>query len=79
MTKKSDKFDAKTSKKSRQRAGTPNQKKHKEMGTTHITPVGGNIFLDLGFEPEEAAALLAESREIISDMLVKNKGRKGKP
>ena len=24
----------------------------------HITPKGGNIFVDLGFEPEEAANLL---------------------
>ena len=28
---------------------------------THVTPVGGNIFADLGFEPEEAAKLLAEA------------------
>jgi predicted XRE-type DNA-binding protein len=34
---------------------------------THITPVGGNVFADLGFEPEEAAELLAESRRIISE------------
>ena len=36
---------------------------------THITPVGGNIFADLGFEPEEAAKLLAESDAIISEKL----------
>jgi predicted XRE-type DNA-binding protein len=31
----------------------------------HVTPAGGNIFLDLGFPPDEAARLLAESnREI---------------
>jgi hypothetical protein len=34
-------------------------------GTTHITPAGGNIFLDLGFEPIEAALLYAESKAII--------------
>lgn len=34
--------------------------------TTHITPVGGNIFSDLGFSPEEAAQLKAHS-----DMLIK--------
>lgn len=36
--------------------------------TTHITPVGGNIFLDLGFPPEEAAQLKAHS-----DMLIQTK------
>ena len=35
--------------------------------TTHITPVGGNVFADLGFPPEEAAALQAESRRIIAE------------
>ncbi|MEY3200735.1 MAG: hypothetical protein RIR70_285 [Pseudomonadota bacterium] len=37
--------------------------------TTHITPVGGNIFADLGFEPEEAARLLAETDQVISEKL----------
>lgn len=37
--------------------------------STHITPVGGNVFADLGFEPEEAAALKAESQRIISEKL----------
>lgn len=32
----------------------------------HITPAGGNIFADLGFEPEEAATLKAESDQIIA-------------
>ncbi len=32
---------------------------------THVTPVGGNIFADLGFEPEEAAKLLAETDAIV--------------
>lgn len=32
-----------------------------EHGTTHITPADGNIFLDLGHSPEEAARLLWES------------------
>lgn len=27
----------------------------------HTTPVGGNVFADLGFPPEEAARLLAET------------------
>lgn len=36
---------------------------------THVTPVGGNIFADLGFEPDEAARLLAETDTIISEKL----------
>jgi len=28
-----------------------------ETRSMPITPVGGNVFADLGFEPEEAAAL----------------------
>jgi len=28
---------------------------------SHTTPVGGNVFLDLGFEPEEAARLKRQS------------------
>lgn len=40
-----------------------------ETKSMHITPVGGNVFADLGFEPEEAAALQAESRRIISEKL----------
>lgn len=34
-------------------------------GTTHITPADGNIFADLGFLPQEAVALKAESDRII--------------
>jgi len=34
--------------------------------TRHITPAGGNVFADLGFGPEEAAALKAESDRLIS-------------
>jgi predicted XRE-type DNA-binding protein len=41
-----------------------------ETKSMHITPVGGNVFADLGFEPEEAAALKAESQRIISEKLV---------
>lgn len=37
--------------------------------TEHVTPVGGNIFADLGFEPEVAARLLAESDQAISEKL----------
>jgi len=31
-----------------------------EVRTQHVTPANGNIFLDLIFEPELAAKLLAE-------------------
>ena len=31
----------------------------------HITPVGGNVFADLGFEPEEAAKLKIKSQLMI--------------
>ena len=40
-----------------------------ETKSMHITTVGGNVFADLGFEPEEAAALKAESQRIISEKL----------
>ena len=41
----------------------------------HITPAGGNVFADLGFEPEAAAALKARSQRIISGKLaVKDSG-----
>ncbi|MDO9012488.1 MAG: hypothetical protein Q7U78_11875 [Gallionella sp.] len=33
-----------------------------ETRSAHITPVGGNVFADLGFEPKEAAELQAESK-----------------
>lgn len=36
---------------------------------THVTPVGRNIFTDLGFDPEEAEALLAETdKGILSEL-----------
>lgn len=40
-----------------------------ETKSVHMTPVGGNVFADLGFAPEEAAALKAESQRIISEKL----------
>lgn len=40
-----------------------------ETEFTHVTPVGGNVFTDLGFEPEEAAALHADSQRIIREKL----------
>ena len=33
----------------------------------HITPAGGNVFADLGFPPQEARRLKAQSRKIISE------------
>jgi predicted XRE-type DNA-binding protein len=40
-----------------------------ETKSMHITPAGGNVFADLGFEPKEAAALKAESQRIIAEKL----------
>ena len=37
--------------------------------SAHVTPAGGNIFSDLGFEHEEAAALMVMSDRIISAKL----------
>ena len=35
----------------------------------NITPVNGNIFADLGFPPEEAAMLQANSKRVILEKL----------
>ena len=40
-----------------------------ETKSMHTTPVGGNVFADLGFEPKEAAKLLAETDAVISEKL----------
>jgi len=40
-----------------------------ETKSMHITPVGGNVFADLGFASEEAKALKDESQRIISEKL----------
>ena len=37
--------------------------------TQHITLATGNVFSDLGFATEEAAALEAESQQVISEKL----------
>lgn len=34
--------------------------------SSHVTQVGGNVFADLGFEPDDALALQAESRRLIA-------------
>ncbi len=38
--------------------------------TTHITPADGNVFSDLGFEPEIAKELKAESLRMIAEKTV---------
>ena len=48
-----------------------------DMRTTHITPVGGNVFSDLGFPPEEAKALQAESRKRIAAAIAIKKSLMG--
>lgn len=40
-----------------------------ETKSAHITPAGGNVFADLGFEPQVAAVLKADSQRIISEKL----------
>lgn len=41
-------------------------------GVTHITPADGNIFADLGFSPDDAAKLLAETdRAILERIAIK--------
>jgi hypothetical protein len=40
-----------------------------ETQSAHITPAGGNVFTDMGFEPAEAAALQAETQRIITEKL----------
>ncbi len=37
--------------------------------SAHITPIGGNVFADLGFDPKEATALKSESQRIVSEKL----------
>lgn len=40
-----------------------------DTNSAHITPKGGNVFADLGFDQEEASRLQAESRRIIAEKL----------
>ena len=40
-----------------------------ETNTMHITPVGGNVFSDLGFPAEEAIALKSESDKVIAQKI----------
>lgn len=32
------------------------------VSSSHVTPIGGNVFLDLGFPPREAERLLSGSQ-----------------
>ncbi len=43
-----------------------------EVGTSHVTPAGRNIFLDLGFEPQEAKKLLEETQRKVAEKLAAN-------
>lgn len=40
-----------------------------DTASRHITPANGNVFADLGFSPEEAAALKAQSDKIIAEKI----------
>ncbi len=40
-----------------------------DIKSAHITRKGGNVFADLGFDPDEAVKLQAESRRIIAEKL----------
>ena len=40
-----------------------------ETRSAHITPAGGNVFLDLGFSAKDAAALKAGSEGVIAQQL----------
>jgi|GEM_PF-4398278 len=42
---------------------------NKKIKSEHITPVDVNIFVDLGFEKNEAELLLAEADRRINDKL----------
>lgn len=46
--------------------------KKKKEGISHVTPVGGNVFVDLGFPPDEAKKLKQDSdREINAKIALK--------
>ena len=32
-----------------------------DLKSSHVTPVGGNVFADLGFSPKQAKAMLADA------------------
>lgn len=43
--------------------------KNENNGSAHITPVGGNIFSDLGFSDEDSARLQKQSQAAITARL----------
>lgn len=47
-------------------------------GSSHITKPGTNIFLDLGFSPNEAAELRLKSEQRIRERAVREAINKGK-
>lgn len=47
-----------------------------EKKSMHVTPVGGNVFADLGFDAGEAAGMKAESDIVISEQLAALKSRR---
>lgn len=42
-------------------------KKRRLTKSAHVTPAGGNVYVDLGFERKEATALRAESMRLIAE------------
>ncbi|MBX9677020.1 MAG: hypothetical protein K2V71_10505 [Methylotenera sp.] len=48
-------------------------------GSSHITKPGDNIYLDLGFPPEEAAKLYDESQLKIAAKLATKQSKKSNP
>ena len=48
-------------------------------GSSHITEPGANIYLDLGFPPEEAAKLYDESQIRIAATLSMRQSKKSNP
>lgn len=49
------------------------EQEHEEHGLKHITRPDENIFLALGFEPDEAERLLAHADELIEERRNKNR------
>jgi hypothetical protein len=47
--------------------------------TAHVTPAGGNVFTDLGFDDDEAAVLQAQSRRLIAEKLAISRAVKDTP
>ena len=50
---------------------------NKSQPAWHVTPINGNVFLDLGFDPAEAERLLLESNRRIAEKIAAQKERQG--